>query len=179
MADTLYIANATTRNLDFHYRIPEVERLFNQEIPAGQQWQLPESHRGPEAIAAVIGELERFGAIPRAQVGRNKKFSGIIFDHKPVSIDSIRQGFADVEQAAIDKALEERTKSVIAADDGVAKLAQEAGTGVGSVELEVIQEMKPGDDMSEQQRNLIQVAREGRPVSKRSQEKAARAERGG
>jgi hypothetical protein len=176
--DTIYIANATTRNLDFHYRIPEVERLFNQEIPAGQQWEIPEKHREPDAIAAIIGELSRMGAVPRAEVGRNKKFSGVIYDHKPISVDSIRQGFSHVEEAAIAKALDERTKSVIAADDQVARLAQEAGTGVGSVELEVVEEMKPGQDMSEQQRNLIQVQRDGRPVSKRSQEKAARAQRG-
>lgn len=175
--ETLYIANATTRNHHFHYRIPEIERLFDKEIPPGQQWEIPQVHRTPDAIAAIVGELERSGAIPRAQVGRDKKFSGIIYDFKPVSIESIRQGFADVEQAAIDKALEERTKSVIAADDGVAKLAQEAGTGVGSVELEVVEEIKPGQDASDQQRNLIQVQREGRPVSKRSQEKAARAQR--
>lgn len=175
--DTLYIANATTRNHHFHYRIPEVMRLFDREIPAGQQWEIPKDHRTPDAIAAIIGELERSGAIPRARVGRDKKFSGIIYDQKPVSIESIRQGFEDVEQAAIDKALEERTKSVVAADDGVARLAQEAGTGVGSVELEVVEEMKPGADMRQQQKNLIQVQREGRPVSKRSQEKAARASR--
>lgn len=175
--DTLYIANATTRNHHFHYRIPEIERLFDQEIGAGQQWQLPKEHRGPDAIEAVISELQRYGAVPRSEVGRDKKFSGIIFDHKPISIEAIRQGFEDVEQAAIDRALEERKKSVVAADDGVARLAQEAGTGVGSVELEVIEEMKPGADMSDQQRNLIQVQREGRPVSKRSQEKAARASR--
>lgn len=175
--DTLYIANATTRNHHFHYRIPEVERLFDQEILAGQQWQIPPVHRSPDAIAAIVGELERSGAIPRAQVGRDKKFSGIIYDHKPVSVESIRQGFEDVEQSAIDRALEERTRSVVAADDGVARLAQEAGTGVGSVELEVVEEMKPGQDASEQQRNLIQVQREGRPVSNRSKEKAARATR--
>lgn len=175
--DTLYIANATTRNHHFHYRIPEIERLFDQEILPGQQWQIPEVHRSPDAIAAIIGELERSGAIPRNMVGRNKKFSGIIYDSKPVSVESIRQGFEDVEQAAIDRALEERTKSVVAADDGVTKLAQEAGTGVGSVELEVIQEMKPGEDMADQQKNLIQVQREGRPVSNRSKEKAARAKR--
>ena len=173
--DTLFIANATTRNHHFHYRIPEIERLFDKEIPPGQQWEIPQVHRTPDAIAAIIGELQRSGAVPRVEVGRNKTFSGIIYDGKPISVESIRQGFADVEQAAIDKALEERKKSVIAADDGVARLAQEAGTGVGSVELEVIEEMKPGDDMTQQQRNLIQVAREGRPVSKRSQEKAARA----
>ena len=172
---TLYIANATSRNHHFHYRVPEVSRLFDQEIPAGQQWQIPEVHRSPEAIAAIVDELVRYGAIPRSSVGRDKKFSGIIFADKPISIEAIREGFEDVEQAAIDRALEERTKSVIAADDGVARLAQEAGTGVGSVELEVVEEMKPGQDTKDQQRNLIQVQREGRPVSKRSQEKAARA----
>lgn len=174
--DTLYIANATTRIFHFHYRLPEIERLFDEVIGPGQQCQIRERHRGPEEIAAIRAELDRFGAIPRAEVGRNKKFSGVIYDDKPVSIDNIRRGFEDVEQAAIDRALEERTKSVIAADDQVTKLAQEAGTGVGSVSLEVIEEMKPGENSDDQQRNLIQVQREGRPMSERSKKAAARAQ---
>lgn len=173
--DSLYIANATSRNHHFHYRIPEVTRLFDQEIPAGQQWQIPETHRSPEAIASIVDELLRYGAIPRTAVGRDKKFSGIIYDHKPISIEAIRQGFEDVEQAAIDRALDERMKSVIAADDGVARLAQEAGTGVGSLELEVIEQPKPGADNSDLQNSLMQVQREGRPVSERSLKKANRA----
>lgn len=173
--DTLYIANATTRNFHFHYRIPEVERLFDREIGPGQQWEIPEVHRTPDAIDAIVRELERAGAVPRATVGRDKKFSGIIFSGKEISVDAIRQGFEDVEQAAIDRALEERTRNVVAADEAVARLAQEAGTGVGSVELEVTEEMKPGSDPKDQQRNLIQVQRDGRPVSERSQKKAAQA----
>ena len=86
---TLYIANATSRNHHFHYRVPEVSRLFDQEIPAGQQWQIPEVHRSPEAIAAIVDELVRYGAIPRSSVGRDKKFSGIIFADKPISIEAI------------------------------------------------------------------------------------------
>lgn len=173
--DTLYIANATPRQFHFHYRIPEIEKLQDRLIPPGQQWQLPEQHRGPDAIASIIAELTRFGAVPRAEVGRNKNFAGIIFDSKPVSIENIRKGFEDVEQAAIDKALEARTIGVVAMDDAVARLAQEAGTGAGSVELEVIEDVKPGESTDNQQRNLIQVQREGRPVSTRSQKKAAQA----
>lgn len=173
--DTLYVANATARNHHLHYRIPEVEKLFDQTIPAGQQWQIPEAHRNEDAISAIIAELVRYGATKREDVDRNPKFSGLIYGFAPISVDAIRQGFEDVEQAAIDRALEERTRGVIAADEQVARLAQEAGTGVGAVELTVTEEPTQGGDNSDLQKNVIQVQREGQPKSERSKAVAARA----
>lgn len=177
---TLFIANATTRNHHLHYRVPEVPKLFDQTIPAGTQWQLPPQHRGPEDIAYVIKQLDAYGAVARDSIKREagKRFSGLIYSEKPISEEAMRNGFSEDEQSAIDRALEEHQRGAIAADDQVARLAQEAGTGVGSLEVEISEQGKPGDSQKDLNKSLIQVQREGRPVSSRSRTQANRAARG-
>lgn len=177
---TLYIANATTRNHHLHYRVPEVMKLFDQSIPAGTQWQLPPQHRGPEDIAYVIKQLESHGAVARDAIKREegKRFSGLIYSEKPISEEAMRNGFSEDEQSAIDCALQEHQRGAISADDKVAKLAQEAGTGVGSLEVEITEQGKPGDNPSDLNKSLIQVQRPDRPVSNRSRTQANRAARG-
>lgn len=177
---TLYIANSTTRNHHLHYRLPEIDRLFDQLILAGTQWQLPENHRGADEIKYVIKQLDAYGAVSRDAIKREdgKRFAGLIYSDRPISEEAMRNGFSEDEQSAIDRALEEHQRGAISADDKVAKLAQEAGTGVGSLELQILEQGKPGDDPKELNNSLIQVERPGRPMSERSQ-RQARAARGG
>jgi len=177
---TLYIANATTRNHHLHYRVTEDMKLYERHIPPGTQFELPEQHRSPEDIAYVIKQIAGCGAVPRDQIKREegKRFSGLIYSDKPISEDAMRNGFSEEEQSAIDTALEEHQLAAISSDDKVAKLAQEAGTGVGSLEVEITEQGKPGDDPSDLNKSLIQVTRPGRPVSERSQRQANRAVRG-
>lgn len=177
---TLFIANATTRDHHLHYRVTEQVRLFERVIPSGTQFELPPNHRSPEDIAHVIMQLEACGAVHRDRIQREegKRFSGLILSERPISEEAIRNGFSEDEQSAIDAALAEHQKAAISSDDKVAKLAQEAGTGVGSLEVEIKEEGKPGADPKSLNQSLIQVQREGRPVSERSKRQANKAARG-
>jgi hypothetical protein len=177
---TLFIANATTRNHHLHYRVPEQTRVYEQVIQAGGQIQIPPNHRDQDTIVHIVMQIEGCGAVHRSKIQREdgKKFSGLVFDEKPISEESIRNGFTEEEQSAIEAALTEHQKAAISSDDKVAKLAQEAGTGVGSLEVEIAQQPKPGEvGREELTKSLIQVQREGRPVSERSRQQANRAKR--
>jgi len=177
---TLFIANATTRNHHLHYRVLEQTKLFEKLIPSGTQFELPEQHRSPEDIAHVIKQLSGCGAVHRDSIKREegKRFSGLIFSERPISEESIRNGFTEDEQSAVDAALDEHQRAAISSDDKVAKLAQEAGTGVGSLEVEIKEEGKPGVSPKDLNASLIQVQRPDRPVSERSQRQANKARRG-
>lgn len=177
---TLYIANATTRNHHLHYRITEDMKLYERLIPAGTQFELPERHRSPEDIAYVIKQLAGCGAVDRSDIKREegKRFSGLIYSDRPISEDAMRNGFSEEEQSAIDAALQEHTLGATRADEMVARLAQEAGTGVGSLEVEIQEQGGPGTNPKDLNKSLIQVRRPGRQVSERSQRQANKAERG-
>jgi hypothetical protein len=176
---TLFIANATTRDHHLHYRVTEQVRLFERVITSGTQFELPPQHRSPEDIAHVIMQLQACGAVHRDAIKREegKRFSGLIYAERPISEESIRNGFTEDEQSAVDAALDEHQRAAISADDKVAKLAQEAGTGVGSLEVEIKEEGKPGANPQDLNSSLIQVQREGRPVSERSKRQANKAAR--
>ncbi len=168
---SLFVANATSRRFHFNYRVPEVTRLFDTYIEPGHQYKVPQD--GPDEIKHIVHQLTQYGARPRSEIV-DKDFSGIIFDTKPISVESIRAGMSEVDEAAIQRALDERQKNVIAADHQVAKLAQEAGTGVGSLTLSVQEQAKPGDNPNDLQNTTVAVER-GQPKSARSAAEATKA----
>jgi hypothetical protein len=173
--DSLYIVNATPRIHHLHYRITEDVRVFDAKISPGGQFKIPDKHCSPEDLKHIINQITVYGAKTREEVGRDKDFSGIIYGHKPISIESIRQGLAEVDELAIERAIDLRTKNAISADAKVAALAQEAGTGVGSLEVEFAEQATPGGDNENLQRQTIQVQREGQPKSERSRATANKA----
>ncbi len=166
----LYVANATPRDHHLHYRIPGDSRVYERMIPKGTQFKVP--HDQPKQVEAIIKQLSTYGARTREDVGRDKLFNGIIYDYKPISIENIRAGLSAVDEIAIERAHEERLKNVVAGDNEVARLAQDAGTGVGSLELTVLEQPNNGKARDELQVNKIQVDK-GAPKSKRSRESAA------
>lgn len=166
----LYVANATPREHHLHYRVPGDPRVYERLIPKGTQFKVP--HEEPKQIEAIVKQLTTYGARTREDVGRDKLFNGIIYDSKPISVDNIRAGLNAVDEIAIDRAHEERLKNVVAGDNQVERLAQEAGTGVGSLEMTVLEQPNNGKARDELQVNKIQVDKGG-PKSKRSRESAA------
>ena len=167
---TLYIANATPRDHHLHYRIPGDPRVYERLIAKGTQFKIPHEGQGP--VEAIIKQLSTYGARPRDAVGRDPEFNGLIYDYKPISVENIRAGLSAVDEIAIEKAHSERVRNVISGDDQVARLAQEAGTGVGSLEMTVLEQPNNGKARDDLQVNKIQVDK-GAPKSRRSRESAA------
>lgn len=167
---TLYIANATPRDHHLHYRLKGEPRVYERLIPKGTQYKIP--HEQPAHVSEIVKQISTYGARTREDVGRDKAFSGIIYDYKPISIENIRAGLAAVDEIAIERAHEERLRNVISGDATVAKLAQEAGTGVGSLEIKVEELPNNGKSKKDLQVNKIQVDK-GEPKSKRARESAS------
>lgn len=167
---TLYIANATPRDHHLHYRFMGESKVYDRMIPKGTQYKVP--HEDPAQVEAIVKQITTFGARTRTEVGRDKLFSGLIYDFKPISVENIRAGLDEVDELAIERAHTHRMRDVVAADAKVAELAQEAGTGVGSLELTVLEQPNNGKSKDDLQVNKIQVDK-GAPKSNRSRQSAS------
>lgn len=86
----LHIANATHQNQQFHYRIPEKVRTLAIDIPAGRQVRIP-FDLNEEEVAAVVAQLERFGAVPKSDVRAILRPRALLYsvDRKPIEADKL------------------------------------------------------------------------------------------
>lgn len=158
----LYIANASPRPHHLHYRIPENDRLFAREIPAGGQIVL---NHEQDAVDHILKQLTPYGTVAAKDIGRNKDFSGLCYAiGKPVDIDAIKAGLDAVDQTAIDRALEVRKNGAIAADQAMEDVARQGGARLNGVEVEVIEQAKGPNDTDPKFEQRIAVEREGRTL---------------
>lgn len=107
----LLIANGTHQHVDFQYRVPEFDKVFSTVIPAGRQVQLPVDLNERQA-AAVIDQLERYGARPANEADRIESPRGLVYsasERRPVTsdqIDAARERDTEVRQAIADQQVE-------------------------------------------------------------------------
>ena len=171
---SLYICNATTRDHHLHYRLPAKDgrdpvQTYTQVIRAGSQIKSP--HEDPLDVKAIIRQIEIYGARTSDEATAKKDFSGIIYSTtRPVNVEAIQAGLATVDEIAIERAQHHRTTNAMASDDLIARDAQERGEQVSGLEVEVIEQARPGVHVSDLKRQKIEVKREGsKPSTKRTQ----------
>ena len=92
-----------------------------------------------------------------------KGFGGICYRiDKPISVDAIEHGIEQKDQEAIDRALEARKITAVAADQMISAKAQEMGLKQkDGLEIEVLEEKKNAADQEGKFNETIEVVREG------------------
>ncbi len=176
----LFVCNATQREHLMHYRLKggdarnrDPQRLYTLEIPAGGQRRVSGDHSHPQDVDDIIEQLERYGARTADEAAAKKDFSGIIYSlDRAVSEESIRLGLKAVDDIAIERAQEHRTQNAIAADELNAKRAQESGMQVSGLEVDFVEQPRPGVKSGDLNKQTIKVEREGAPRSKRARSDA-------
>lgn len=164
----IYLANTTTQNVDFNYRLPtEVnpktnrmmwdERLRIEKIPPGGQIVLAGGRDFSDFEAKhIIEHQERhYGAKRDGENARG--FIGMIFGDKPIKIDRIENAISQNKEAAEDRSdriLGATAQSML--NDQV-KRAQETNTALPQrVELEVAAEKSKDIDVGGKGAEAIQ-----------------------
>lgn len=160
----LYVCNATTRPFEMHYRLPAKEgrdplKIYMNPIPAGGQIKLENEKADTDHI---VKQLTTYGARTSDEASRDKSFSGIIYSTaRPINHEAIMSGLDTVDQLAIDRAQAHRTTNAIAADDAIARAAQERGEKVSGLEVDVQEQPRPGVSARDLKSQKIKVEREG------------------
>lgn len=155
---SLFVCNATPRDHHLNYRLPGDERVYDRIIKAGTQFKV--LHEDPDQESAIVKQLESYGAVPVSRVN-DKHFSGLIFSSKAIQLDDIRNGLMQIDQNAIQRALDHRTAAAVGSDANLAKTAQEVGATGSSFEVSITEQARAGVATEDLQKNTIEVVREG------------------
>ena len=136
----------------------ENPRPFSHRIRAGSQMEI---NGTAEEIGHIIKQHEIYGMMEVTKV--KKGFGGIAYRvGTPISIEAIEHGLEQRDQELIDRALEARKITAVAADQMISTKAQEMGlkqrTGL---EVEVVEEKKNAGDNEPKFEQTIEVVREG------------------
>jgi hypothetical protein len=95
----LLVGNPTLQTVQFHYRVPEVERALIAEIPPGSQVHLMPMDLSEAQIKAVIPQLERYGGVPESDVVNLKTAHSLIFSvRKPITENQLNTAREKDEQ---------------------------------------------------------------------------------
>ena len=109
----LFITNATRQNHVYNIRVPE-HKMLRLDVPSGQQRTFPVQLTSAQE-EAVIRQLERYGAVPRAKVhGKLEDFvSGCVFSmDRPLNEDEIKMAHEDQLDAAQDRSVKQAIRLV-------------------------------------------------------------------
>ena len=155
----MYIANCTKQNHVFTYRVPDSEETLSRpralEIKAGSQIRLPDDLNQSQ-IDAIVEQYARYGMVELKEIDRKKDFAGLCYNIDcSVNIDTIRVGLSHNDQVLRELGAKMRQEAGVAAFQKAEQIADEAGIGLNSVELSVVEDNPDKNDST----------REGDPVA--------------
>ena len=88
----LFIANPTKQNNHLYYRVPEIQRVLEEVVPAGGQIQIAK-HLNPTKVQLeeVLSQLEKNGCVSATSINRakDKRFVLVYQWDKPIDVDKI------------------------------------------------------------------------------------------
>lgn len=116
----LWIANCTKQNKEISYRLPEVRRLFELKVNAGQQAPLPQEDLSKLQVDYFINQLRHYGLRDANTVKNVREHVGLIYSiDKPVDMNRVSQ-VRDRNDEILTEVVDEGLKqSLLAADQTV------------------------------------------------------------
>ena len=135
----LYIANCSKQDFLLTYMLPENPRAFMHHIRPGAQ-HLVEGDQ--QQLQWIVDQHAKYGMQEADKVSRGFGGRCYRFD-KPVSVEAIELGLSQSDQEAIDRALQARQATAVAADAILDRAAEQVGARpTGELSVEVIEENK-------------------------------------
>lgn len=138
----LYVANTTKQDHDFVYRVPEIERLFQQPVPSGGQILVYKDDSSP-VINAIIKQHERYGLVNIAEIDRRKPFIGLCYSvDKEIPVSKIMYAAEHNDDVLAADGLQHRKESAAALSENINRSTSGSLRGL---EVQVVEAKRPGD----------------------------------
>lgn len=155
----LWIANCTKQNKEVPYRLPEVRRIFELKISAGQQACLPHEDLSKTQIDYFINQLKHYGLRDANTVKNVREHVGLIYSiDKPVDMNRVAKVRERNDEIMTDVVDESLKQSLLAADHSVRSQTGDHGR-VDTVE--VLESVPANEDRKPHARKLKIAGRRG------------------
>lgn len=112
----LYVGNCTKQNIEFHFRVPEHEKVFMLPVAMGKQECIPVRNLNTPQVEAIIHQLEEgWGGVPGREVGNAREFVGICYSiDTPLAPKLIERGFHHNDDVLEKRGVEFRKQTAVA-----------------------------------------------------------------
>jgi hypothetical protein len=162
----LFIANTTKHNQELLYRVPEMNRVFQQKIKPGEQVLIYQD--SPKDVLEYIlwqhTNTPKPFCIPEDEAAKHKGFVGLIYSFdKPIRSDKIEGQFEKNDEALVEEGAELRKQSAAAMSQTIDGQAAEMGANVSDFEMSVTEQSRKGSHGESKQLNeSISVVKPGK-----------------
>jgi len=142
----LFVANTTKQHHEFMFWVPEQRRYFTKLIRAGGQEEIyPEGDR--DVHEGIIAQHRQYGIKHVSEIDRSKEFIGLCYQFdNPISADRLTETIERNEGVLVAEAQERRVEATAALDGQLSQIAQESGTNLSGLDVEVVEEQRKGVD---------------------------------
>jgi hypothetical protein len=133
----LWIANNTTANHMFVYRLQERQQVFAREIKKGQQIKLADLSQ--DEVERITKQHERYGMVPWKEAHKRKDVVGLVYSTEgPVNMDALLGTFEKNSEIKDDEAQKRRVTTAAAIAENIGnELGKMNGSPMPPVRLEV------------------------------------------
>jgi len=159
----LYLANCTKQRHEFLYHAPEQKQLTKQDIEIGSQimvWR----DAPLDQLSAIILQHEPYGLINVNEIDRTKHFVGICYSFdKPIDVHKIMYTVENNDKVLEERGLETRKEVAQVITHSLSQVAQDAGNGLNTLDVEVKELASPGKEPGFSETITVETRGRGRP----------------
>lgn len=146
----LYVANATRQNVDFAYRIPEVNGMRMQPIGIGHQVKISAGPGGlnKQQIDAIIEQHRPYGLLEAREVTDKAGFTGLIYSvDRQVRVGDMEYAMQHNMEALLTLGAQIRREAAVATAanlEGVLSERRDLNSSLRQVEMSAVEEEPRG-----------------------------------
>ncbi len=174
MASKLYVMNCKKQNELFYCRVPGQRQLYAPEIPAGGQIEIMPG-ADIKILQGIVDHHKQYGMVAVADVDRTKEFINLCYQwDKPITQNQILYGAQHNDDVLTETGRQNRDNAAVAISARLEDAAVRNDSRVNRMELEIIEEKKPGDNSAGLSETIIVDHNNGAaPGSKRQKGRAS------
>jgi hypothetical protein len=144
----MYVANCSSQNVEFNYRLPEVPSPRMQPIPIGRQIQISGTLSSPD-VEAIIAQHAIYGLVHVSEIDRTRPFVGLCWSEKPISVDKVKRMWLHNQGVLAERGKEQRQAAAVATQEHIEDKTPGSLKALEMSVEEVPTEGKPEPDFSE------------------------------
>jgi hypothetical protein len=145
----MYIANCSSQNVDFIYRMPRTPAPRMQNIPIGRQIKISGDLQAPD-IEMILKQHAKYGLIHVSEIDRTRPYAGMCWSEKPISVERLKRQWLHNQGVLAERGKTQRQQAAVATMEQINESS--GGNALKALEMsveEVPTEGKPDTDFAE------------------------------
>jgi hypothetical protein len=171
----LYIANCTKMIQDFLFKLPGQTAInsYRAQIQIGGQQLIMNRDIPRETAEFIVDQHRKYGIVAVEDIDRTRGFFGLCFQlDREIDVERIMMAVIHNEEATEIRGHENRKLQAAALSNNIDNNLQGSDSKLQGLEVDIIEQPKPGSHGQDQMKETIQIAKPGSKAEARGAQKA-------